>query len=328
MNEIHRRIRVVVSLLCALTCAALPAHAQEGPYPSRTITALWPYSSLSPGTEPVIRLMFDAIAQKYGTSYAIEPRGGANGAIAMAAVAKAKPDGYTLVLSNVSPTSVLPFAQKELGYDAAKDFQPVILWAYGESFILAGPTVKAANFGEVLAQAKANPGKVTYSVFGAAGRLQLAKLQAISGASFLQVPFKGPGEASAAVAGGHVDLLTDGGDVKSVTKGGALRILVTNNPARSRHSPDIPSVSEFVPGYSSRAWHGILAPAGTPRARIDLLYREMSAVLAQPKTRELMSKLGLDPVDSGGGPDDFLAMIQAELRANAAAAKQFNIVPQ
>jgi tripartite-type tricarboxylate transporter receptor subunit TctC len=129
------------------------------------------------------------------------------------------------------------------------------------------------------------------------------------------------------VLGGHVDITVDGGDPKAITKGGALRILATQSATREPGLPDVPAVAELVPGYDSRTWYGFLTTAGTPPDRVAFLYREMSAILAQPKSKEILATLGLDPVP-GVTPEQFATLIRNELQTNGAAAKQFNIRPE
>ena len=316
-------LRNTAAALLMLTPAA--AWAQNEVYPNRTVTVIVPYASISSGTEPVIRMLLAALSEKFGQQFIIETRGGANGAIGMNAVAKAKPDGYTLVFTNLSPTTVLPFVQKDVPYDTAKEFAPIFMIGRGESFILAGPSVKLPDLGQILRFAKENPGKLTYAAVGAAQRLNIAKLESATGARFLVVPYKGTGEAGAALLGGHVDIAVDTGDPARLSKGGALRVLASNNPVRTKHSPHIPVTAEWAPGFESRAWHGILGPTGIPRDRIELLHRELTAVVKQPRTRETMLRLGLEPADAS--IEDFAAVIRKELQDHAQIVKQFNIIP-
>lgn len=322
--------RGLLCIAAAMVATALALHApharaQEGPYPSRTVNVITPYASISSGTEPIIRALLQALSEKYGQQFVIETRGGANGAIGMAAAAHAKPDGYTLLFTNISPSTVLPVVQKNVSFDAAKDFAPIFMIGRGESFILAGPSMKAAkDIGEIFRMAKEKPGTVTYSVIGAAQRLNAAMLESLTGAKFLIVPYPGTSQAATALLGGFVDLAVDTGDVKALSKGGAIRVLATNNATRTKANPDIPASAEFAPGFESRAWHGILGPAGMPRDRIEQLHRDLTAIVAQPKTRDLMLRYGLEPAPMS--PDEFGAIIQKDLRNNANLVKQFNIV--
>jgi len=325
MQEEFPMKRFIFGLVAIGAFLAAPASAQEGPYPNRTVTIIIPYASISTGTEPIIRALATALSDKFGHQFILETRGGANGAIGMNLVAKAKPDGYTLTFTNLSPTTVLPFVQKDVPYDTAKDFAPVFMVGRGESFIMAGPSMTLRDLGEILKAAKEKPGTITYAAVGAAQRLNIAKLEAATGAKFLVVPFKGTGEAGSALLGGHVNIAVDTGDPKTLSKGGKLRILASNNPVRTRHSPEIPVTAEWAPGFESRAWHGILGPAGMPRDRVEMLHRELTAVVKQPKTRELMQRLGLEPADVS--VDEFTSVIRKELQDHAQIVKQFNIIP-
>src|SRR5262249_55020261 len=152
----------------------------------------------------------------------LDPRGGGGGTIAMNDVAHSKPDGYTLVLANTSPGIILPLVSPEAHYDTARDFTPVVMIGRLESFLVAGPSLPAHDLAEVLQAARSQPGTITYAVLGAAQRVNIARLEAASGAKFLQVPFTGTAAAETALMGGFVQLLVTAGDVRSLTKGGAL----------------------------------------------------------------------------------------------------------
>jgi tripartite-type tricarboxylate transporter receptor subunit TctC len=319
-------IPIRAALLAALVCAAavLPldrALAQQEPFPSRTITVIYPYSGLG-GFEAMMRAIFAAAQERLGQQIVIEPRGGANGAIGMTALARSRPDGHTIGLTNVSPTTVLPFIQT-VEFDSAKDYAPVILLGRGESFVLAGPALKAGSLGELIALAKAQPGTITWSVIGAAQKLNIAKIEAATGAKFLQVPYKGNAESVSALVGGHLMVAVDSGDPKVLARGGALRVLGTNNPVRNPRFPDLPAVAEYAPGFESRSWHGVLAPSGTPRDRVAKLYAALSAALQQPKIRELMVTSGLEP--AGEDPAAFAAIINNDLKTNSELIRKYNI---
>lgn len=314
--------------ICALTLASMLtgaialAHAQDA-YPSKAVVLINPYGSLSPGVAPAFRLLASVLSERFGQQFVIEQRGGADGAIGMDAVAKAAPDGYTLSLTNVSPTTVLQFIRKDVPFDGARDFAPVGMIGRGESFILAGPSLKAKDLAELLRVAKENPEKVTFAIVGAIQRLNVAKLQAATGTRFLVVPYAGGGQAEAALLGGHVDLFSTSGNPKALSRGGAIRLIATNNPTRSSHSPDVPAVAEFAPGYESRAWHGILAPAGTPDDRIRTLNSAINTALQQPRMRDVLLSIGIDPAPITA--EAFAAAIRADLQKNAALVKQYNI---
>jgi tripartite-type tricarboxylate transporter receptor subunit TctC len=325
MDSFRRLLGVALAgCVLAMTGHGRAAFADEA-YPSRTVMVITPYASISSGTEPIIRSLLQGLSDKYGQQFVIEPRGGANGAIGMGAAAHAKPDGYTLLFTNISPTTVLPAVQKNVPFDATKDFAPVFMIGLGESFIMGGPSTKwAKDMGDVFRAAKEKPGIISYAVVGAAQRLNVAMLESLTGAKFLVVPYPGTGQAATALMGGIVDLAVDTGDVKVLSRGGAVRVLATNNARRTKEHPDIPASAEYAPGFESRAWHGILGPAGMPRERIEQLHRDLTALVALPKTRDLMQRYGLEPAPMS--PEEFGAIIQRDLRNNINLAKQFNIV--
>jgi len=314
--------RIAAALLCAAAGFTTDnVQAQAEAFPSRVITVMFPYAAMG-GSDAMFRAIFAAAQERLGQQIVIDMRGGANGAIGMTAAARAKPDGYTLVLTNFSPTTVLPFVQK-VDFDTAKDFVPVTMLGRGESFILAGPALKAGSLAELIALARAQPGTVAYGVIGAAQKLNVAKIEAATGARFLQVPFKGSGDNMNALLGGHTMVAVDTGDPKALTRNGALRILATNNTARNPKLPDVPAVAEIVPGFESRAWHGVLAPTGTPADRLGKLSVALTAAIREPKVRDLMVMTGVEPASEDAAA--FAAIIQSDLRTHGELVRKYNI---
>jgi tripartite-type tricarboxylate transporter receptor subunit TctC len=301
--------------------APAPTAAQEA-YPARTITVYYPYA-FSSAWDPMYRSIFAAMSERLGRSVVFESHAGASGGIALQGLAHAKPDGYTLVLTNFAPVTLLPFVSRELGYDPTRDFAPVTLIGYGDSFLLAGPALKEQDLAAVIAAAKRAPESISFAVLGTAQKLQLARIESATGAKFLQVMYGGTAQVEVALLGGHVQLTANSGDPHVLEKGGQIRLLATTAAVRNPRVPAVPTLAEQIPGFESRTWHGFLAPAGTPPERVDLLNRTIQAVTQIPKIRGMMVDNGLDPAPEG--PAGFAEVIRAEARTNAELVKKYNI---
>jgi len=320
VSSLGKRAFARVAML--LVIAAPTAGAQEPPYPARTITVLYPYA-ISAAWDPMYRAIMSGISERVGQPVVFESRPGAGGAVGLGATARSKPDGYTLVITNGAPVVILPTIQKGLPYDPLRDFTAVAMIGRGESFIIAGPALKEKTFAEVIEAAKRAPESISYAVLGSAHKLGLARIEAATGAKFLQVPYAGTVQAETALLGGHVHISSNSGEPEVLEKGGRVRLLASTSPQRNPKVPNLPSVAEFVPGFDSRVWHGFLAPAGLPSDRAELLYRSIKATMQTPTIRAMMDKAGLVPADEA--PVPFAALIRSEINSNAELVKKFNI---
>lgn len=316
MRSFHR----IAALAAAMLVSG--AHAQEPAYPARTITVIYPYA-LSAAWDPMYRAIMSGIGERLGRPVVFESRAGASGAVGMAATARSKPDGYTLVLTNGAPVVILPAIQKDLQYDPVRDFAPIAMIGRGESFVIAGPALKEKTFAEVLEAAKRAPGTISYAVLGSAHKLGLARIEAATGAKFLQVPYAGTVQAETALLGGHVQISSNSGEPKVLEKGGLIRLLASTSPTRNAKVPQVPAVGEFIPGFDQRVWHGFLGPAGLPADRVELLYKAIRDTMQTPTIREFMDKAGLVPADEA--PARFAEIVRAELAANTELARRYNI---
>ena len=303
-NRSTRYLSALVSTL-GITAAALYsgyslAQAADGQaYPTRTVTVIVPFPP-GGGTDIGARLVAQKLSLKWGQSVVVENRGGAAGLLGADAVAKAKPDGYTLLVGNVGTQSVNPALYAKMPYNPDTAFEPITLIAELPLVLLVTPSLPYQTVQELVAAAKAEPGKISYASSGAGGAPHLAAeiLKSSAGIDLLHVPYKGGGPAVADLMAGHVNLLfatvlEGSGAVRS----GKLRGLAVSSATRSLALPDLPTVAESgVPGFDTGSWIGMLAPAGTAQTIIQKIAADIRTVLSQDDTRETLIKQGATPL--------------------------------
>jgi tripartite-type tricarboxylate transporter receptor subunit TctC len=311
------------ALAFAAVLAPLAATAQEGPFPSRPITMLSPYGAGSP-TDTVLRAMGDTIAARTGQPMLLEPRPGAFGAIAVTAVAKAKPDGYTIMYAADSAITQLPFTTNDFAVDPAKDLAPVTIFARTGGVLVVAANSSIKTIAAMIAAAKAKPDSITYGVYGTSTRLISARLDAEAGAKFAEIPYKGQSDSQAALLGGHIQMaLLSAGAAKQLVDQGQAIAIATTTPKRHPLLPDVPAVAELVPGYERVSWLGILATGGTPPDRINRLNREFQTALQDPKARDALTKMGFEVV--GSTVEEFASAIRADLKINGELIRKYRI---
>jgi tripartite-type tricarboxylate transporter receptor subunit TctC len=284
------------------------------PYPSKPVKIVVPYP---PGgtTDILARLIGARLAESLGQSFLIENRPGASGSIGAQAVAKSPADGYTLLMGTASTHGVNSAIQKALPYDALKDFAPITVVGGTPNVILVNPELPAKNLAELLALAKSQPGKLNFgsTSLGGTPHMSAELLKMMTGIDVVHVPYKGAGPMLSDLIGGQVQIGFD--NLPSSTghiRSGKVRALAVTTAKRWPGSPEIPTVAESgVPGYEVSGWFGLLAPAGTPKAAIDTLYRAISAALKQSELQKQMLDLGAEP--GGNAPEDFARQIAAEI---------------
>lgn len=303
-NRFTRYLSALVSTLgiAAITLEVNTTFAQssEGQaYPSRAVTVIVPFPP-GGGTDIGARLIAQKLSLKWGQSVVVENRGGAAGLLGADAVAKAKPDGYTLLVGNVGTQSVNPALYAKMPYNPDTAFEPITMIAELPLVLLVTPSLPYRSVQEVIAAAKAEPGKISYASSGAGGAPHLAAeiLKSSAGIDLLHVPYKGGGPAVADLMAGHVNLLfatvlEGSGAVRS----GKLRGLAVSSATRSLALPELPTVAESgVPGFDTGSWIGMLAPAGTAQAIIQKIAADVRAVLSQDDTRDVLIKQGATPL--------------------------------
>ena len=310
-------------MLLAAVLGPLPAAAQG--FPSRPIRILVGFTP-GGGSDVIARLVGTALGEELKTPVVIENKPGAAGAIAAEAVAKSPPDGYTLHMATVGPYTIAPSLRK-LPYDPAKDLQPVSLLVVYPNFLVATAASGIGSVVELIARAKASPGKLDYASTGSGATPHLAfeYLNMQAGIRTNHVPYKGTVPAITDVVGGQVQLMiSDPAPLLPHIQSGRLKVLGVTTRARSPLFPDIPSISESgIPGYDAALWLGFTAPAGIPRDVLARLTQGVEKVLARKDIQEKIAANGMDTVY--GNPERF-ARLMAEERAKwADVIKRNNI---
>jgi tripartite-type tricarboxylate transporter receptor subunit TctC len=266
-------------------------------------------------TDILARAVGQKLSESWGQPVVVDNRPGAGGIIGMETVAKAAPDGYTLVMGHIGTLAANPALYKTLPYDPVKDFAPVTLIARVPNVLVVGPAVPSRSVAELIALAKAKPGKLDYGSGGNGSAAHLAteyfKLKA--GVDLQHIPYKGTAPALQDLLGGQIALMITGlPPVLPHVKAGKLRILGVASAQRLRQFPEIPTIAESgVPGFEATQWYGILAPAATPKEIVAKLNREFVKALRDPAVGEKLAGEGADPV--GDTPGEFAAFIASEI---------------
>jgi len=303
----------------ALACVllVLPAIAPAQP------AAAWPVKPLRvvvpfpPGSsaDAVTRLITVRLSEQFGQQMVIDNRAGASGAIGAGIVARATPDGYTMLVGTTSTHAVAVSLNDNLPYDPVKDFAPVTLFGSSPYIVLVHPSVPATSMKELVAHAKSRPGQVNYA---SAGNASLAHLgtelfASMAGVKMNHVPYKSSALSVLDLIAGRIDLLFGTpAPVLPHLRAGKLRALAATSPKRASFIPELPTVAEAgFPGYSLTLWFGLFAPAGTPKALVDRLNAGTHKVLALPETREALALQGLDAAPTT--PAEFAALLRAEI---------------
>jgi len=293
----------------AVACVAVA----EGSYPARPLRIVVPFA---PGgsTDIVARLIADRLAAAVGQPVVVENRPGAAGNIGAEAVARSAPDGYTLLMATTGVMAINNALYGSIGYDAARDLQPVIFVASITNVLAVPPELPAASVAELIALAKRQPGKLTFASSGAGSSTHLSAelFKSMAGVEVLHVPYKGSGQALADLMAGRVSMIFDNmPSALPYIKAGKLRALAVTGTKRSPAMPELPTISEAgLPGYESLSWSGIAVPAGTPKDAVARLNREIGVLLGRPDMRQKLAELGAEAV--GGTPEAFDAHVRAE----------------
>ena len=289
------------------------AAVAEDSYPARPLRIVVPFA---PGgsTDIVARLIADRLAAAVGQPVVVENRAGAAGNIGAEAVARSAPDGYTLLMATTGVMAINNALYGSIGYDAARDLEPVIFVASITNVLAVPPELPAASVAELIALAKREPGKLTFASSGAGSSTHLSAelFKSMAGVEVLHVPYKGSGQALADLMAGRVSMIFDNmPSALPYIKAGKLRALAVTGTKRSPAMPELPTISEAgLSGYESLSWSGIAVPAGTPKDAVARLNREIGALLGRPDMRQKLAELGAEAV--GGAPEAFDAHVRAE----------------
>ena len=302
--------RLLVALLCILL--PLTVTAQDR-FPSKTVRIIVPFA---PGgsTDIFARYIADKLTVSLGQAVVVDNRAGAAGNIGGEAVARAAPDGYTLLMATTGVMAINNALYQSMAFDAAKDFEPVIFVASITNVLAVPPELAANSVRELIALAKDKPGALSFASSGAGSSTHLSAelFKSMAGVDVLHVPYKGSAQALTDLMAGRVSMIFDNMPSSlPFIKAGKLRALGVTGSKRSPALPDVPTIAESgVPGYESLSWSGIAVPAATPREIILRLNREIAAVLMMPDIREKFAQAGADPI--GGSPQQFAEHIRGE----------------
>jgi len=304
--------KIIATTFLTLGLACADAWAQT--YPSKAIRLLVPQAP-GGGNDTMARMVGQKLTLTLKQQFAIDNRPGAGGMIAAELAAKAPADGYTLLLSNVATMAIIPNVQKKPPYDPIRDFEPISLIAQAPLLVVVHPSLPVKSMKDLVALAKSKPGQVNYASNGIGSSTHLATELFImmAGIKLTHVPYKGLAPALTDVLSGQVPLMFSSAvAMMPHVKAGKLRAIGTTSAKRASSQPEIPTVAEAtgLKDYEAGSWYGLSAPAGTPRAIIDLLNRETVAAMKAPDIIERLSFEGVVPV--GNSPEEFAAYIKKE----------------
>jgi len=321
-------LRFIIPLLFCVF-STIPALAQQSAdYPSRPVRIIVP-SAPGGGTDILARVLADYLGKSLGGQFVVENRPGAGQMIGIEAVARAAPDGYTLLMA-ASTLAINPVMYKNIKYDALRDFEPITQVAALPNVLIVHPAFPAKSLDEFIALAKQKPGSLTFASAGVGTSPQMAMelLKSMAGIDLQHIPFRGTTPGVTEVLGGRVtamfaNLLT----AKPLVESGQLRALAVSGLRRAESMPEIPTVAEGgVADYDALQWYGLLAPAGTPASIVGRLQAEVSQALKTPEVKERLAADGAEPVGSTAA--EFTELIRNEVAKWARVARAANIRPE
>jgi tripartite-type tricarboxylate transporter receptor subunit TctC len=307
-------IRSTIALFTVLLATLTPAKAQaQTAYPIRPIRVVVPFAAGGP-TDAATRIVAPRFSEYLGQPIIIDNRGGAGGATGTELVAKSTPDGYTLVHGSIGGLAVSPTLNPKLGYNTLRDLAPISQTVNVAYIVTLHPSVPAKSMKELIALAKARPGKLNYGTGGAGTGPHLAGelLNMMAGVSIVHVPYKGTGPALTALLSGEVDITFDNLlIVLPQIKAGRVRPIAATGDTRSKLMPDLPTIAESgLPGFSASGWYGLLAPVATPKDIVARLNADFTRALRSPDVNERLNSMAAEPAP--GTPEQFAAFIRSE----------------
>ncbi|MBV9190337.1 MAG: tripartite tricarboxylate transporter substrate binding protein [Betaproteobacteria bacterium] len=311
--------------LILLACAfAIQAHAQN--YPTRPVRLVVPFPAGS-ATDQVARVVGAELQQALGQPFVVENKAGAQGAIAATEVAKATPDGYTLMLTTNTPQAANVSLFKKLSYDPVKDFTPITRYGTTSFMLMVRPDFPAKDLKEFIAHARSQPGKLSGGYGSAGSQVSLAMLKQLGKLDIVEVPYKGIPQTITDTMGGSLQLtFVDMANAQAQVKGGKLRGLGVTNGKRSPLAPDMPAIAEELKGYEVIAWFALVAPAKLPEAIVQRLNDTNMKAMAKPDVKEKFALVGTDVAPMG--PAEFGKFIQSEVAHWAKLVKLAGIEPE
>jgi tripartite-type tricarboxylate transporter receptor subunit TctC len=299
-----------VLALAAVLAISVPAAAQD--WPQRQVTIVVPFAA-GGSADLLARILQQHMQAKYGVPFVVENRSGAGGSIGTGYVAKAAPDGYTLLVGTVSSIAINSFLYTKLNFDAARDLQPVSLLVRFPNLLFVNQKIPAKTVPELVAYIKANDGKLNYgsSGNGTSSHLSSVMFALATKTTMTHIPFRSTAEVVNSMLGGNIDLAIDSMTTTwPFATSGNVRALAVTTPQRSATAPELPTISETLTGYEATAWQGLFAPAGTPRPIVETIAAEVKRVWELPDVVAALKSVGAEPALST--PDEFAAYTAAE----------------
>jgi tripartite-type tricarboxylate transporter receptor subunit TctC len=319
------KLRSAVLAGIALLGFAAPHAVAAEDYPQRQIRLIVPFPA-GAGPDQVARLLGQHLQQAFGQTVVIENRAGALGSIGAQEVARAAPDGYTLLMGTNTTQASNVAMLKNLPYDPAKDFAPIIRTTTTAMVLLVKPTFPAKNLAQFMEYARSHP-NITGGYGSGASQISIGQLQSRGGISVIAASYRGVPQAVTDVMGGAIDLaFADFSIAIPQMKGGTLRGIGVTSPTRNELIPDLPPLAEAMPGFEATIWYGLLAPSGTPEPVVNKLYAESEKFLTMPATREKLASVGV--IVAPMRPDEFGAFIRSEIVRWTADSRAAGIEPQ
>jgi tripartite-type tricarboxylate transporter receptor subunit TctC len=320
------RRMVLLSLLVSTSIAAFPLHAQQ--FPSKPIRIIIPFP---PGDslDTMSRLIGPKMTERLGQNIVVDNRAGAAGQLGLELAAHAPADGYTLVGGQGGNLAVQPHTYKKLPYDALRDFAPVALSTTNFLAVVVNPNSPYKTAKDLIAHAKANPGKVSFASNGEGGfpHMAIEMMRTQAGFTYLHIPYKGSVQILTELMGGRIDATILGiGALAPYIKAGRIRLLAVTSPERQDLYPDTPALAEVLPGYDSRGWFGYLAPAGTPSKVVALLNQEINRAMSAPDVKEKMNVIGLAVVTES--PEFFVKTLKSDYDKYGKLIREIGLQPQ
>jgi tripartite-type tricarboxylate transporter receptor subunit TctC len=321
---ISGRIWLAIAVF-AFGIAAGPAPAQDK-YPSRPIKIIVPTPAGGP-VDVVARIVANYLSMSLGQSVVVDNRPGAGNTIGSKEAARAEPDGYTLLYSSISGLVLAPMLHKDSGYDPISSYAPIAAVGTTSIILVVHPSVPANSVQDLVAYAKANPGKVNFSSggIGVLPHLIGEMFKARAGVNIVHVPYRGGGPSIQDVVAGNIQMTFEGtGVLLPLVHAGKLRALATTSAKRNPELADLPTMEEAgYPGFTTTGWTGLLAPAGTPTDIIGKLNAQINNGLKTPELKGALAKLGAEPL--GGTPQDFANMIKTDIGRWAPVVRALNL---
>jgi tripartite-type tricarboxylate transporter receptor subunit TctC len=321
MRRVFRgAVRPSMMLAAALACCGIAGGAMAQTYPAKTITLT---SGLVGGTpEAMTRAILDRIKENTGATVIFDPKPGAGGALALQAIKRAAPDGYTFGMTVASTYTLGPLLNKDIGYEPLKDFVPVTNLVSVGTLMAVRDDSPIKDIRDLIAQAKAKPGILKLGMYTPGNQVWTAMLEERSGAKFLQVPYKTTTDAITATLGGHIDVYYDVvGNV--LGQKGKIRALSFGGVVPAPQLPNVPVLHTIYPGVDMLSWFGIVAPAGTPASAVSWMQRELVKGLNHPSVVKMIETVGFTVV--GNTSEEFDKAIRAEIEAYAPIVKKYDI---